>query len=392
MERVSNTPRASSETTSGAVAPAGAPKLLDRVRQSIRAKHYSRRTESAYVDWIRRFIFHGKRHPSDMGASEVAAFLTWLATDRRVAASTQNQALSALLFLYRGVLHMEIGPIEHVPRARMPVRVPVVLSRDEVARIMQRLDGVIMDHRGSLVGRRTAAAGMLRTACQRHRSGATADRDSAQQMSEGPADPIANARHRTVVSPPRVGETPTRRGSRARTWSRRSSVRARTQVPQRGDRVGMAVRVSCLSHLHGSEVGATDPLSSPRNRRSEGGRPRRAACWNREARRSAHVQALVRDTPARRWVRHSDSAATARPLRCQHDDGVYARAQPRTARRAQPRRSLVKPSAKAVGPRYVAANHTSCKFGVTGKVVDVQGVDCRVVVTRHAWLAASARG
>jgi len=77
-----------------------------------------------------------------MGASEVAAFLTWLATDRRVAASTQNQALSALLFLYRGVLHMEIGPIEHVPRARMPVRVPVVLSRDEVARIMQRLDGV----------------------------------------------------------------------------------------------------------------------------------------------------------------------------------------------------------------------------------------------------------
>ena len=121
MERVSNTPRASSETTSGAVAPAGAPKLLDRVRQSIRAKHYGRRTESAYVDWIRRFIvFHGKRHPSDMGASEVAAFLTWLATDRRVAASTQNQALSALLFLYRGVLHMEIGPIEHVPRARMP--------------------------------------------------------------------------------------------------------------------------------------------------------------------------------------------------------------------------------------------------------------------------------
>ena len=102
MERVSNTPRASSETTSGAVAPAGAPKLLDRVRQSIRAKHYSRRTESAYVDWIRRFIFHGKRHPSDMGASEVAAFLTWLATDRRVAASTQNQALSALLFPVSG--------------------------------------------------------------------------------------------------------------------------------------------------------------------------------------------------------------------------------------------------------------------------------------------------
>jgi hypothetical protein len=78
MERVSNTPRASSETTSGAVALAGAPKLLDRVRQSIRAKHYSRRTESAYVDWIRRFVFHGKRHPSDMGASAAGGEEPWL--------------------------------------------------------------------------------------------------------------------------------------------------------------------------------------------------------------------------------------------------------------------------------------------------------------------------
>ena len=77
-----------------------------------------------------------------MGAPEIAAFLTWLATDRRVSASTQNQALSALLFLYRDVLRIEIGPIEHVPRARMPVRVPVVLSHDEVARIMKQLDGV----------------------------------------------------------------------------------------------------------------------------------------------------------------------------------------------------------------------------------------------------------
>jgi len=135
--------RVSPERSSLAVATTGAPKLLDRVRQTIRAKHYSRRTESAYVDWIRRYIvFHRKRHPSDMGASEIAAFLTWLATERRVSASTQNQALSALLFLYREVLHLEIGHIANVPRARMPVRVPVVPSRDEVARIMKHLDGV----------------------------------------------------------------------------------------------------------------------------------------------------------------------------------------------------------------------------------------------------------
>ena len=101
-----------SERSALAVATAGAPKLLDRVRQTIRAKHYSRRTESAYVDWIRRYIvFHRKRHPADMRASEIATFLTWLATDRCVSASTQNQALSALLFLYRDVLHIEISPI-----------------------------------------------------------------------------------------------------------------------------------------------------------------------------------------------------------------------------------------------------------------------------------------
>ncbi len=119
-----------------------APKLLDRVREAIRARHYSRRTEEAYVHWIRRYIvFHQKRHPSTMGAAEISAFLTWLAVDQHVAASTQNQALSALLFLYREVLHVDVGAIEHVPRARTPVRVPVVLSCEEVARVMTRLTG-----------------------------------------------------------------------------------------------------------------------------------------------------------------------------------------------------------------------------------------------------------
>ena len=143
MEEAGVIQRVSGERSSLAVATIGAPKLLDRVRQAIRAKHYSRRTESAYVDWIRRYIvFHRKRHPSEMGAQEIAAFLTWLATNRRVSASTQNQALSAVLFLDRDVLHIEIGAIEHIPRARMPVRMPVVLSREEVARIMKRLNGV----------------------------------------------------------------------------------------------------------------------------------------------------------------------------------------------------------------------------------------------------------
>jgi integron integrase len=118
-------------------------KLLDRVREAIRARHCSRRTEEAYTHWIRRYIvFHGKTHPATLGADDVSAFLRWLAGPQRVAASTQNQALSALLFLYREVLRVELGAIDHVPRARMPERVPVVLSRDEVRRVMAHLSGV----------------------------------------------------------------------------------------------------------------------------------------------------------------------------------------------------------------------------------------------------------
>ena len=125
--------------------PAGAPKprLLDRVREAIRTRHYSRRTEKAYVHWIKRYIFfHGKRHPAEMGAHEVTAFLTALAVQGKVAASTQNQALSALLFLYREVLGVELPWLDDVVRAKRPLHLPVVLTRDEVRAVLQRLNGV----------------------------------------------------------------------------------------------------------------------------------------------------------------------------------------------------------------------------------------------------------
>ena len=123
--------------------PVSQPKLLDRVRSTIRARHYSRRTEVAYVGWIRRFIgFHRKAHPSTLGAPDIAAFLTWLATERHVSASTQNQALAALLFLYERVLHTRVGQGEHVVRAKQPLRLPVVLSRQAVANVLSQLDGV----------------------------------------------------------------------------------------------------------------------------------------------------------------------------------------------------------------------------------------------------------
>ena len=118
------------------------PRLLDQVRDQIRALHYSIRTEEAYVDWIRRFIlFHGKRHPRDMGGAEVEAFLTHLAVEGRVAASTQNQALAALLFLYQKVLDIELPRFDAV-RAKRPARLPVVLSKVEVRAVLDGMRGV----------------------------------------------------------------------------------------------------------------------------------------------------------------------------------------------------------------------------------------------------------
>lgn len=119
------------------------PKLLNQVRYAIRARHYSIRTEDAYVQWIRRYIlFHGKRHPRDMGATEINEFLTDLAVRGKVAASTQNQALSALLFLYKEILHQDIGSLKSVIRAKKPARLPVVFSREEVRDVMYHLAGM----------------------------------------------------------------------------------------------------------------------------------------------------------------------------------------------------------------------------------------------------------
>ena len=115
------------------------PRLLDRVRAAVRARHYSRRTEKTYVGWIRRYIlFHGKRHPSKMGAPELTRYLSSLAIDGNVAASTQNQALSALLFLYREALDQDVPWLDDVVRAKRPVRLPVVLTRDEVRSVIRK--------------------------------------------------------------------------------------------------------------------------------------------------------------------------------------------------------------------------------------------------------------
>ena len=118
------------------------PKLLDRVSETIRRKHYSIRTEQTYIDWIKRYIlFHNKRHPEEMGAREIEQFLNHLAVQKHVAASTQNQALSALVFLYREVLKKDFDWLANLERAKKPGRLPVVLTESESRNVLAHLDG-----------------------------------------------------------------------------------------------------------------------------------------------------------------------------------------------------------------------------------------------------------
>jgi len=118
--------------------------LLDDVARAIKTKHYSPKTEQAYTRWIRRYIvFHGKRHPKELGGPEVSRFISYLATEREVAASTQNQALSAILFLYKDVLEMDLPWLDGIVRAKPTLRIPTVLTREEAGRVLDRLQGPV---------------------------------------------------------------------------------------------------------------------------------------------------------------------------------------------------------------------------------------------------------
>ena len=230
---------------------AGKPKLLDQVRDVIRRKHYSIRTEQAYIDWIKRFIiYHGKRHPGEMAEEEVAEFLTHLARDLNVAASTQNQALSALLFLYKEVLKHEIGWLQKVERAKKPLKLPVVLSRGEIKQIFGHLHGVPKLMAGLLYG-----SGLRLMECVRLR---VKDVDFALAQitvrdGKGGKDRVTHAAvksERTAAASLVASQRATRTGSRRRVWQCPSSVRPCAEGSQRGARVAMAICFSFLPAFH----------------------------------------------------------------------------------------------------------------------------------------------
>ena len=211
------------------------PKLLKQVCEAIRARHYSLRTEDTYLRWIKRFIlFHGKRHPRDMGVQEVQQFLSHLAVAGHVAASTQSQALSAILFLYRQVLKQDIGWLDEVVRAKQPHRVPVVLTQDEVAAVLRHLSGTPWIMATLLYG-----AGLRLMECIRLR---VKDVDFAYNQivaRDGKAAASTRARRAQGQSPPhphpRVagrcnqgqGATPAHPGLQPRTQRARADVSAR---------------------------------------------------------------------------------------------------------------------------------------------------------------------
>jgi site-specific recombinase XerD len=136
-------PKPPASTPSRIPAKGPSKKLLDQVRESLRVKHYSARTEQTYVEWIKRFIlFHGKRHPNEMGGKEIEAFITHLAVERHVATATQNQALSAILFLYKYVLKKEVEMPPTLIRPGRPKRLPTVLTQAEAGRVIAQMNGV----------------------------------------------------------------------------------------------------------------------------------------------------------------------------------------------------------------------------------------------------------
>ena len=185
------------------------PRLIDQVREEIRVRHYSLRTEKTYIQWIRRYIlFHDKRHPCEMGEKEISAFLSHLAVTRHVSASTQNQALSAILFLYQKVLDQKLDWLEDVVRAKRPQRLPVVLTRSEVSLLLGEISGV-----NGLVARVLYGTGMRQMECLRlrvkdidfdyrqiHVRSGKGDKDRVTVLPQALTDPLAQqleTAHRT---------------------------------------------------------------------------------------------------------------------------------------------------------------------------------------------------
>ena len=317
--------------TPGMAATSG-PKLLDRVRESIRLRHYSPRTETAYVAWIRRFIlFHGRQHPGDLGEPEVTAFLSALA-QRGLSASSQNQALGALLFLYQVVIGQRLGWMRTIVRAQRPARLPVVLSRDEVAVLLSRLDGTVWLMASLMYGAglRLLECATLRVKDVHLDRGELTIRDGKGGKDRVTVLPVmlrAPLReHLALVREQHVREVAAGLGGVAMPGAL-------------GAKYPGAAREWAWQWVFPATRHYRDAVTGERRRhhlhesvRAASGEGGGASGGNRTPGNMSLAAALVRDASARGRVRHPDDPGAARPPRRQHDDDLHARAEPGWAR------------------------------------------------------------
>lgn len=283
------------------------PKLLDRVRQQIRARHYSRRTEKSYVGWIRRYIlFHNKRHPAEMGEAEISQFLTHLAVERKVSASTQNQALSALLFLYQHVLCRNLEWLDGIVRAKRPIHLPVVLTPEEVLALLRQLSGIEW-----LMGALLYGTGLRLLECCRLR---VKDVDFARKEitvrdGKGSKDRVTLLPTKIIgpltVHLEKVHAQHTRDlGSGA--GSVEPAVRDRAEVSSRGVGVGMAMGLPGNAVLCGPSDRKEASTSPPRISSPKGCSRSGPSCGNCEAGNLSHAVPFFCDPSLGGRLRHTD--------------------------------------------------------------------------------------
>jgi len=283
------------------------PKLLERVRLAVRTRHYSRRTEEAYAMWIRRYIlFHGKKHPSAMSSEEVNAFLSFLAVDRHVSASTQNQALSALL-LYREVLQERLPWLNELVRAQRPERLPVVPTVDEVREVIEEMRST-----PRLVAMLLYGSGL--------RLCARADHGARPEVETRSNDDVAARVRRGLEGADVARANGARRGSGAGMGMRVAAGRAGQEVPVRPAGDALAVGISRAFAMAGSGR-QRRAAPSTRDDCAAGGDARDARRGNRQARYLPHIPSFVRDASARVRAGHPHSSGIAgTPGRVDDDD------------------------------------------------------------------------
>jgi integrase len=303
--------------------PVAKPKLLDQLREALRSRHYSHRTEQTYCSWVKRFIyFHNVRHPQEMAEPEINAFLTYLAVKEKVAASTQNQALSALLFLYRHVLGREVGDLGEVIRARKPKRLPVVMTREEIKAVLANLysDKWLM---ASLM----YGAGLRLMECLRLR---VQDLDFSRNeilVRDG-----KGAKDRITMLPESL-KTPLQ--------EQLKSVKA---IHERdlADGWGRVLLPHALDRKYRNA-----PMEEPENRRRRAASCGRiigsegcAGCCHKggsdETGHLPYIQAFLRYTFARSRLRHSNGPGALGPQGCQNDNDLYSCLEPGSIRGKKP--------------------------------------------------------